>query len=251
MLIIGAPFGNWFSWPGVISTIGTFTRERRAGWLKRWWRIISTVRYSWSQRTWRNRLGLPNPGIDSVGMVPPDQIVSIHGFSGEDWCYLVNAIKPDVIPGSLARCAVEFNVSCPNSGYVANWPEVIPAIKLAHELDLKVVVKLPPIRWMGWAEPMHHYGVTCFHCTNTMPGPGGGIGGKGIMQLALWAVEEVKTKLHDVEVIGGNGVTCVADAKRYLDAGADHVSIASGLFNPFMRRRRLRTISAVCTNPWR
>ena len=42
---------------------GTWTLKRRAGWIKRTWRLISTLRYDSKKKGWINRLGLPNEGL--------------------------------------------------------------------------------------------------------------------------------------------------------------------------------------------
>ena len=65
-LIIGAPFGNWLRFEHTTATLGTYTVHRRAGVLKRIWRFIATVRWYPSMGAWINRLGLPNPGIQSL-----------------------------------------------------------------------------------------------------------------------------------------------------------------------------------------
>src|SRR6185312_8313558 len=95
-LIIGAPFGNYLAWPGVTSTLGTYTAQRRAGPGKRLWRVLTTVRYHRRIQAWLNKLGLPNPGIDALvasGQQVYDRIVSLHGFSANDWHTLVARVS--------------------------------------------------------------------------------------------------------------------------------------------------------------
>src|ERR1051326_1557670 len=87
-VIIGAPFGNYLSTPGVTSTVGTYTLKNRAGFMRWWlfWRMLRTLRYHFGLG-WTNKLGLPNPGIDHARRKAErnpqwikDKILSIHGF---------------------------------------------------------------------------------------------------------------------------------------------------------------------------
>ncbi len=73
----------------------------RAGVLKRIWRFVKTARRLRGVRGWRNKLGLPNPGIESwkpnVFDAPErarDPIVSVHGFeSPKEWANLSSHVS--------------------------------------------------------------------------------------------------------------------------------------------------------------
>nr|MBX2851143.1 hypothetical protein [Phycisphaeraceae bacterium] len=103
-LIISAPFGNYIQPPGTTATLGTFTAARRGGILNRVWRILLTVRYYRKAKAWVNKIGLRNPGIDWLvvkNQSPKpgradvkDKIVSIHGFTPEDWYTLLDKTAP-------------------------------------------------------------------------------------------------------------------------------------------------------------
>jgi dihydroorotate dehydrogenase len=231
-VIISAPFGEWFHYPNCTSIRGTYTWERRAGPIKRWWRVFKTVRYSRRSQSWINKLGLPNPGINSASAAPWDMI-SIHGFYASEWERLVLAAI------ERAPLAIELNVSCPNVSHRVDPIDVICAAKFANRFGMKVVVKLPPIKWMDWAIPLYESaGVRCFHACNTIPTPGGGLSGKVLKPYSLWATSELKDKWgKDVDVIGGGGITLLADVIDFLSAGADRISVASMLFNPFNWRK--------------
>lgn len=233
--VVSAPFGNWFGYPNATSTLGTYTLNYRGGRLYRLWRCLRTLRYSRSASGWVNKLGLPNPGIDSLEEIT-DQIVSIHGFDREEWIALAEKIRNKPIQ------TVEFNLSCPNVGHKHAINDVIPAISWLLSSGLHIITKLPPVRWMELAEPLHNIGVTTFHCCNTLPTPRGGLSGKSLKPLSLWAVSEIKQKWPDVKVIGGGGVTHQQDVDDYRNAGADHVAIGSVLFNPLNWRRVRRMI---------
>src|SRR4051812_44252516 len=88
-LIISAPFGNYLSFEGATSTVGTFTLSYRGGFWKRLWRVLLTVRYDRRNDSWTNKLGLPNPGLYTVLKEQiRDKILSIHGFSESEWLLL-------------------------------------------------------------------------------------------------------------------------------------------------------------------
>jgi dihydroorotate dehydrogenase len=231
-LIVGAPFGNHISVPGVTSTAGTFTWRKRAGVYRRIWRILSTVRYYPRFKSWINQLGLPNPGILSIHKREVQgKILSIHGFNHQEWQLLVDVAK------DLRPIALELNFSCPNvcQTYIQ---EALRAAEFALSFDGPVIAKLPPIRWMDFVRPLKACGIKYFHLCNTIRTPGGGMSGKILKPYSLWAVEEVKqTWGEEVIVIGGGGVTCVEDIQDYVDAGADHVAVASTLGNPLNIRK--------------
>lgn len=242
-LIISAPFGNYLKFAGCTSTLGTFTLLPRGGLAYRLWRCALTLRYDRRTKSWINRLGLPNPGLDSLpGRDLSASIVSIHGFSGADWELLAGRVS--FLSGCLA---VEMNLSCPN---VADDPDflsgaVLAASRLA-EAGVRVIVKLPPVRWMDLAIPLFYDGgVRCFHCCNTIPTPGGGLSGKPSKQYSLWAIRDSRRRFaQDVMLIGGGGITCEDDVREYRRAGADHVAIASALLNPFNWRKVPRLLAA-------
>ena len=175
-LIISAPFGNYIQPSGATPTLGTFTAAARSG---RVWRILKTVRYSWRMDAWVNKIGLRNPGIDwlvariEAGKIDAsDKIVSIHGFTAEDWTKLlgqITAIKP---------LAVELNISCPNVGEM-DWPVNLFADAVAT--GVPVIVKVPPVNYAGIFRQAIEAGVRVFHCCNTLPVPAGGISGQPLV----------------------------------------------------------------------
>ena len=119
-LIIGAPFGNYLSHIAADSTLGTYTVQNRAGFMRWWllWRIALTLRPYGKIGAWVNKLGLPNPGIkhlrdlttEKPDLWTADKIVSIHGFNEGEWNHLLEQC------GHSIYRAVELNVSCPNVG---------------------------------------------------------------------------------------------------------------------------------------
>jgi dihydroorotate dehydrogenase len=238
-LIIGAPFGNYLERPYATSTTGTFTLARRGGVLHRWWRVIKTLRYDSRIDGWVNKLGLPNPGIYSVHTEQSSRIVSVYGFSSEEWVSLI-AECVRILP-----LAVELNLSCPNVHSSPSVAEVEKAVGMALDNHLKVIAKLPPVRWMDMARPLFSMGVRHFHLCNTIPTPGGGVSGKPLKQYSLWAVRDVREAwAEEVDIIGGGGITNEEGVKDYLAAGSNRVSVASMLLNP-LNHRKLESLAHI------
>ena len=237
-IIIGAPFGAYFSYPGATSTLGTFTLHYRGAWPYRIWRCLRTLRYSWRTGGWVNRLGLPNPGIQSLDPAASyaDKIISVHGFDRAEWAALVNHVAV------LQPLAVELNLSCPNVGSTPD-KDVLAAISDARVHGLKVIAKLPPLGWSGFVQPLFDAGVRCFHCCNTIPVAEGGLSGKPVKQYAISIIEDLRWLYDDdITIIGGGGVTHEQDYRDYRAAGADQVAIASVLLNPLNWRRVRRLV---------
>lgn len=226
-VIISAPFGNYLSFPNTTRTLGTYTVPKRAGFWLRLWRILKTVRYNWRSQSWINKLGLPNPGIAALNDAK-DCIVSIHGFNREEWGLLaMHAIH-------AGATALELNLSCPNIEHRYDMMKDAMQGILPYMDQTTVIAKLPPVRWMDYGRPLYDVGIRHFHLCNTIPTPGGGMSGKPLMQYSLWAIEDFRAVFGDkVTLIGGGGVTDKKDAQAYINAGANHVSVGSMLFNPF------------------
>lgn len=172
---------------------------------------------------------MPNPGINSLAYADADdKIISIYGFNEPEWIYLADHACIAVNP-----LAVEFNLSCPNVSHRQTISDVTRAIKIAQDHGKRVIAKLPPVRWLDLGVPLFDLGVRYFHLCNTIATPGGGLSGKVLKQYSLWAIDDFRCKWGDqVQLIGGGGITSVEDIQEYINAGADHVAIASVLINP-------------------
>ena len=73
MLFISPPFGNYINLPFTTSIHGSFTNEPRDGLLKQ---ILKTLRYSFENKGWINKIGLRNKGIDwALKNVPQKDII--------------------------------------------------------------------------------------------------------------------------------------------------------------------------------
>ncbi|MCA9280950.1 MAG: hypothetical protein H6812_05975 [Phycisphaeraceae bacterium] len=228
-LIISAPFGNYVQPEGCTATLGTFTAARRPG---RVWRVIRTVRYYPRLRAWVNKIGLRNPGIGWLvektragGIDVSDKIVSVHGFTPDDWWALIEksaALKP---------LAIELNISCPNVGEL-NWPGDL--FTRAVATGVSTIVKLPPVNYELAFDDAMRGGVRTFHCCNTLPVPAGGVSGKPLMPVALQCIRDLRLRAGGtpITIIGGGGITTPGDIDAYRDAGADHFAIGTKVMHP-------------------
>lgn len=241
--IISAPFGVYYpeKWEalGSIRTIGTYTKEPRPG---RFRRVLQTVRPYRRIRAWTNSIGLRNPGLESLLTWQPYQLrnklISIHGFDRQDWEFLLAMTEDLWAKSRFTLAGVELNVSCPN---LPEDPAAPPGIirlagDIQQEKNLPMVVKLAPIRWEKTAEEAAFAGIRCFHFCNTLPTPAGGMSGKPLKSVSVDVVRRARAmypREDGFEIIGGGGITEVADAIDYHRAGADYVAQGSALFNPF------------------
>lgn len=240
-VIVSAPFGNY---PGIIKkvtgadftpTMGTFTARPRGMWDKpygsRLLRILLTLRYSPTFKSWKNKIGLKNPGVrwlqDQVhkGKIDVrDKIVSIYGWDMREWEILARAMN-DIRP-----MYVEVNASCPN---VDKPPFTEDLFHMLDHSGLRTIVKLPPVGYRNVARMAWVNGITTFHATNTLPTPKGGLSGKALKPVAMEVVKDLRALYPKATIIGGGGVSTVEDALDFRACGADHVAVGSMLFNPF------------------
>jgi len=256
-LIISAPFGNYISFPHATSTIGTFTLKKRGGRLYRLYRIARTLRPYPRLKSWSNKLGLPNPGIDVIkGKNLGGKIISIHGFTHADWCQLTEKVHdlPAVYPE-----AVELNVSCPNVRDEIEglkwYREIFARAKQNIPSNVSIIVKLPPVNWERlFGVAYDEVGIKYFHCCNTLPVPSGGLSGKALKPASLEVINRISEKLqgddgeddHLLRIIGGGGITNINDLEDYKKAGADYFAVGSAFLNPF-RHRGLKKMAKYLT----
>ncbi len=226
MYFISAPFGNYLQYTNflsgnpVISVTGTFTVKPRPGLVKQ---IVKTLRYT--KTGWRNKLGLRNPGIFvGIEQTAPNAVMSIASLEPNDWRILY-----EIVPKNMS---IELNISCPN---VDKHPNLIK--NFAKDERKWCIVKVPPTITNKQIDRIVKSGYTQIHASNTVPTTKGGLSGDVIVPHTLRILEYIKSTHPHVEVIAGGGVKDKASANRYIDAGADHISLGSVCFTPWKVKR--------------
>lgn len=241
-VLISAPFGNYprlLRFDGVTYTLGTFTAQRRS-WLdkpygSKWFRVFLTVRPNPFKRSWRNKLGLKNPGIDWLVKQCQDgrldvseRVVSVFGFNPDEWLHLLSGIN------KIEPLGIELNASCPN---VDKPPFDERTFAAAANCSCQhKIVKIPPVKYEPIVQMAYANGIRSFHACNTLPSPKGGISGKPLVPAVSNVIPALLDKYPDIEIIAGGGVTTIGDASHYLRLGATRVALGSMLFNPFNHR---------------
>jgi len=221
MLFISPPFGNYINLDNVISIKGSYTLYPRDGLFEQ---IIKTLRYSFENEGWINKIGLRNKGIDyAIENYDKKSVVSIAILDKDD-------IQPIVskIPNNMN---IELNVSCPNvSRNITNTINLSPFIKKERDW---CIVKLSPLCDISLVDDYYKQGFRQFHCCNTIPIDKGGLSGKSIIPYSTSLISDIKKKYPDTKIIGGGGIKTMEDVNTYKISGADYFSISTLLFNPF------------------
>ena len=221
MYFISAPFGNFIHRKNAISVTGTWTLEPRPG---RFRQIVRTLRYT--REGWRNKLGLRNQGL-RVGMLKTsyNDCLSLAAISPRDW-----AVMHDMI--SIRR-NVELNISCPNLDSHEDTTQFDGFHLYTNQQSDWRIVKIPPTSTTNLIDKIVEVGYNQIHTSNTLPTDKGGLSGRVLIPYTLKLIEYIKCTHPQVEVIAGGGVYSKEDAQRYLDAGADHISLGSVCFTPW------------------
>jgi dihydroorotate dehydrogenase (NAD+) catalytic subunit len=211
------------------------------------------------QRIWEtpagmiNSIGLPNKGLEGflaedlplLAELPVPLIVSVMGTSHEQFSRLVAAVgaRPEV-------AAIELNVSCPNvhSGLIVGEQpaETEALLEALRPLTAKpLIVKLTP----NVADPAavavgaEQGGADAVSLINTLkasaldPGTGepalaaghGGLSGPAVRPVALQQLRSVAAATA-LPKIGMGGISCAADAREFLAAGATLVAVGTESF---------------------
>jgi dihydroorotate dehydrogenase (NAD+) catalytic subunit len=252
-----SPIAQWVPLDrfGAVTT-RTLTREPREGHftLREDWRLDELPalfrRYAKALRQvdagWLNAFGWCNIGIEAyfrdyfqkTGKL--NRIVSLGGFSADEFCELVDFVNERAAPGEIA--AVEFNVSCHN----VNFPfETILEEVLARAVATShhpVLLKLSPdYDYVAHARLAERYGVAGLVAMNTVkglrldPDTGkpllqnrfGGLSGRAIKPIGLRVVAELRDAGVRLPIIASAGVRTFDDCREYFWAGADAVSLGS------------------------
>lgn len=195
---------------------------------------------------WINAFGWCNIGIEAyfrdyfprTGHL--NRIVSLGGFSADEFCRLVDYVNGQAAPGEIA--AVEFNVSCHN----VNFPfETILEDVLARAVPRSrhpVILKLSPdYDYVLHARLAERHGVAALVAINTVkalrldPRTGrpllrnryGGLSGRAIKPIGLRVVAELRDAGIRLPIIASAGIRDLDDCREFFWAGADAVSLGS------------------------
>jgi dihydroorotate dehydrogenase (NAD+) catalytic subunit len=195
---------------------------------------------------WLNAFGWCNIGLEAYfhDYFPRtrrlNRIVSVGGFSADEFCQLVDIVNDYTAPGEIA--AVEFNVSCHN----VNFPfETILEDVLARAVRRSrhpVILKLSPdYDYVAHARLAERYGVAALVAINTVkglrldPDTGepllanrfGGLSGRAIKPVGLRVVAELRDASIQLPIIASAGVRTFDDCREFFWAGAAAVSLGS------------------------
>ena len=220
MYFISPPFGNYINLPNLSQIKGSYTLEPRDGLLQQ---VIKTLRYNFDKNGWVNKIGLRNKGIDYAIKNYNGEIVSIAILNKEEIPKIV-----DKIPKNMN---IELNVSCPN----AEKKMVTDGLEKFLNKDRKwCIIKLSPVSDLKLIENYYKLGFRQFHCSNTIPIESGGLSGKSIKPYNEKLIKHIKNKYSDTEVIAGGGITKIEDVESYKKIGADHFSMSTVVFCPYL-----------------
>ena len=242
VLFISPPFGNYLSLPYTTSIKGSFTLYPRSGLFSQ---ILKTLRYDFENSCWRNKIGLRNPGIeyaisryyvskskDSEKNTNMRHVISIAILNQNE----IEKLN-DIVPRD---CNIELNVSCPN---VDDEKEkdfkslVYRELGIFYDTQRKwCIVKLSPKDTITQVDVLYEQGFRQFHCSNTYPKEdgSGGLSGEILRPYTSKLVKTIKDKYPDTEIVAGGGIRTYRDIDKYKTFGAEHFSVSTLLFNPFM-----------------
>jgi dihydroorotate dehydrogenase (NAD+) catalytic subunit len=209
--------------------------------LKRYSRALRRV-----DAGWLNAFGWCNIGLDAYlrDYFPRtrklNRIISLGGFSAEEFVQLVQRVNAAAAPGEIA--AIELNVSCHN----VNFPfETILEDVLRQAVHLSrhpVLLKLSPdYDYLEHARLAEQYGVAALVAMNTVkglrldPATGepllknrfGGLSGRAIKPIGLRVVAELRDAGIRLPIIASAGIRSFDDCREFFWAGADAVSLGS------------------------
>lgn len=234
-IFIAAPFGNYLkfqSYNNVIPVTGTWTLKNRGGFLKRIWKTAATLRYSFDNKGWINKLGLPNPGINTgIIKTSSNEILSIGEIELGDFKKMSKLISTNQ--------SLEINLSCPNLGLDKNlpWNDAKLFIDRKDSISSRnyFIAKISPLTTYDELKLLiDEIGFKQIHCCNTLPVKEGGLSGQTLKPYVKKLINIIRKNWgNKIEIIAGGGVNSVEDVKDYINSGADHISLGSVCFTPW------------------
>jgi dihydroorotate dehydrogenase (NAD+) catalytic subunit len=195
---------------------------------------------------WLNAFGWSNIGIERYfdeyfpRTSAQNRILSLGGFSADEFSSLVETVNRRAKPGELA--AVELNVSCHNVNF--DFSAIIEEVlrRAVPASRFPVILKLSPdFDYLEHARLAEATGVAAISAINTVmglrldPATGapllknryGGLSGRAIKPIGLRVVSELREAGIKLPIIAGGGVRTFNDVREYGWAGADACSLGS------------------------
>ena len=195
---------------------------------------------------WLNAFGWSNIGIERYfdeyfpRTSEQNRILSLGGFSADEFSSLVETVNRRAKPGELA--AVEFNVSCHNVNF--DFSAIIEEVlrRAVPASRFPVILKLSPdFDYLEHARLAEATGVAAISAINTVKGLRldpttgapllknryGGLSGRAIKPIGLRVVSELREAGIKLPIIAGGGVRTFNDVREYGWAGADACSLGS------------------------
>ena len=225
-LFISPPFGNYINLPKCNSIKGSFTLIPRDGLLLQ---IIKTLRYSFANQGWVNKIGLRNKGIDWAikKYKNTNHVISIAIMDEHEIDEFVNKI-----PNNMN---LELNISCPNTDHDLINDNLD---KFLHDDRKWCCIKLSPSTDIQLIDKYYKQGFRQFHCSNTLPIKNkwlsGGLSGVSLIPYTSSLVQQIRNKYDDVDIVSGGGIRNIETLEYYELCGANYFSISTVLFNPFV-----------------
>ena len=236
MIYIAAPFGNYIHRDGISSVMGTFTLHERKGLLLQ---LIKTLRYSFIDKCWYNRLGLRNPGIHTgferyrtCLSKPGKPVMSVAAIEPKEWEELYNIIPEDI--------RLELNISCPN---IDHYDDYVKGIERFVNHD--PIIKLSPLTELRRVHDFYDMGFRKFHSCNTLPTDKGARSGNILRPRIVAQIAYLKTIDDDNYCIAGGGIESMEDINYYAAASADGYSLGSVCFHPFKFNRLMKQLNDI------
>jgi dihydroorotate dehydrogenase len=242
VLFISPPFGNYVNLQYTISIKGSFTLNPRSGLFSQ---ILKTLRYDFENSCWRNKIGLRNPGIeyaisryyikkskDTPTNTNMKTVISLAILNKNE----INQLN-EIVPRD---CNIELNVSCPNVNdeKEKDYKSIVyRELGIFYDTQRKwCIVKLSPKDTIKQVDILYKQGFRQFHCSNTLPKDDGSGGLSGIILRPYTSklVKSIKDKYPDTEIVAGGGIRTYKDMEWYKKYGANHFSVSTLFFNPFM-----------------
>ena len=264
-------------------TTRTLTLEPREGhfttrtdWRVREWPAMLRM-YSGALRRidggWMNAFGWCNIGIEAYlrdyfpRTTGQNRIVSLGGFSADEFTSLVEIVNERIPAGSIA--AVELNVSCHNVNFpFAQIVDDVLAEAVPRSLHPVLLKLSPDDDYVAIAKLAENRGVTALTAINTVKGLRldpetgepfmvnryGGMSGRCIKPICLRVVSELREAGVTLPIVATGGIRTFDDAREFFWAGADAVSLGSEVFlapplgyaaSPVIARRILSLVRRV------